>query len=189
MSLETFVTKLKSLKLADLMAQAIFDKTKGTPFQPNELVKQRLYNYGITADGVKLRTYDATYVHKHPFYCRKYTVPWKIEKNQPVNRVTLRDHGRFYKSMQFRVKGDSFYYYGIFWKQPQLFGMEPELTKHGGIKKITSEKRHIGRHFIQLYPQYEQFEQAVLTNNTDEIEQMIDLSIREFINKIATHLK
>lgn len=54
---------------------------------------EQLYNKGIRGDGVSLGEYS-------PF-----TIKIKKQKGQPVDRVTLKDEGDFYKSFTFEGEG------------------------------------------------------------------------------------
>jgi len=75
-----------------------------------DLIRKRLYEKGETSTGKKLRTDKA---RQGQVYA-PFTIGEKQRKGQPYDKVTLKDTGSFYKSMEveiekrlFKVVGDS----------------------------------------------------------------------------------
>lgn len=60
------------------------------------VANDQLYERGINGRGVEISSYE-------PYHMS--TIRIKLEKGQPVDRVTLRDTGRFHRS--FRLKTDA----------------------------------------------------------------------------------
>ena len=63
-----------------------------------EFNQDRLEDKGTDYDNTKLKTYSSLGSNVYTLY----TIAQKKKKGQPINRVTLKDSGEFYKS--FRVK-------------------------------------------------------------------------------------
>lgn len=66
----------------------------------NIVTQEQLFKEGINGKGIKIMNYQ-------PY--RPSTIKAKIRKGQPTNRVTLRDTGKFYKSMFLVFEPDGFY--------------------------------------------------------------------------------
>lgn len=66
----------------------------------NIVTQEQLFKEGINGKGIKIMDYQ-------PY--RPSTIKAKIRKGQPTNRVTLRDTGKFYKSMFLVFEPDGFY--------------------------------------------------------------------------------
>lgn len=64
------------------------------------ITENQLYKHGITGTGQKIWDY-APYTAS--------TIKRKIKKGQPSNRVTLRDTGKFHKSMFLVIDSEGFY--------------------------------------------------------------------------------
>lgn len=68
----------------------------------NMNVERQLYLQGVNALNVKIDSYM-------PY--RQITIAIKHEKNQPVDRVTLRDTGAFHRDFKIAVSRENFYIY------------------------------------------------------------------------------
>lgn len=109
-----------------------------------ELNVEQLYDYGINSLGIRIDTYD-------PY--SPYTVRIKKEKEQPYDRVTLRDTGDFHRSFGVVFDPTSFYITATDSKTQMLverygeriFGLtaenRKELTEKYVIPEVTKEIR------------------------------------------------
>ncbi len=69
----------------------------------DDLLENRLFNYGTYADGTKIKTFKAQDGVYAPF-----TIGKKKEQGQPTDRVTLKDSGELYKSFKPEFGSSSF---------------------------------------------------------------------------------
>ncbi|MGL5979755.1 MAG: hypothetical protein ACRCZY_02540 [Phocaeicola sp.] len=96
--LDKLIERLKGFESG--IIEAIADVVKQYEHTIVEMnIQDQLYDKGINKDGVKLS--DA-----NPY--KPMTVRIKIEKNQPVDRVTLRDEGDFHNSFYLEYTEDGF---------------------------------------------------------------------------------
>ena len=64
------------------------------------VANDQLYERGINGRGVEISSYE-------PYHMS--TIRIKLKKGQPVDRVTLRDTGRFHRSFKLRTDAEGFY--------------------------------------------------------------------------------
>ncbi|MGL5979410.1 MAG: hypothetical protein ACRCZY_00745 [Phocaeicola sp.] len=96
--LDKLIERLKGFESG--IIEAIADVVKQYEHTIVEMnIQDQLYDKGINKDGVKLS--DA-----NPY--KPMTVRIKIEKNQPVDRVTLRDEGDFHNSFYLEYTEEGF---------------------------------------------------------------------------------
>ncbi len=85
------------------IVRSVLDSSKYRALVVN-LVQERLYNKGTYANDNEIVTYKA----KSPDVYSRYTMALKQEKNQPTNRVTLKDGGEFYNTFALKTETESF---------------------------------------------------------------------------------
>lgn len=83
--------------LPQMLGEIIMDNEKAIV---DTIRNTQLYRRGINGRGVKIMSYA-------PY--RPRTIKAKLRKGQPTTRVTLRDTGKFHKSMFLVVDDDGFY--------------------------------------------------------------------------------
>jgi hypothetical protein len=84
-----------AIKLNETDALKVVTDNKSIQYQAIRLNRQvQLYEQGVGVNGKELRSVYARYGN---VYSNK-TIAYKLEKNQPINRITLRDTGKFYST-------------------------------------------------------------------------------------------
>lgn len=82
--------------------KAIFDAFDNSDFTEIQLmITDRLYRYGVTANGEALKTNKAGIGGT---VYSKYTIKEKQKKGQPANRVTLNDTCEFYRTFKTKLQ-------------------------------------------------------------------------------------
>lgn len=109
-------------------------------------ITTRLFQEGTTGDNVELET-DRSRLYPYS----DFTVNEKSIKGQPIDRVTLKDTGKFYDSIFVKVERNGFIVGGDFLK----------------------ETNHIFVNFQNLYPNQSEFEKSVLSLSENEFEQLL----------------
>jgi len=95
-----------ALKLSETDALKVVTDNKSVQFDAIRLNRSvQLYEKGIGVDGRELRSAYARYGN---VYANR-TIAYKREKNQPINRVTLRDTGAFYQTFGTKLKAGELY--------------------------------------------------------------------------------
>lgn len=105
------------------MVQNIIEQNE--PFIVDCVANKQLFDRGVNALGVSIMDY-------RPY--TPLTVQLKSEKNQPTDRVTLKDTGDFHKSIKVDADRTYFEIYATDWKTDDLkekygdeiFGLTPE---------------------------------------------------------------
>lgn len=94
------------LKLNENDALKGVTDNKSIQFQAIRLNRSvQLYEHGVGVDGRELRSVYARYGN---VYANR-TIAYKREKNQPINRITLRDTGAFYQTFSTKLKAGELY--------------------------------------------------------------------------------
>lgn len=96
--LQIIANKAKGLKIEPLMAE-LFNNKSFTDLIIQLNTEDQLFNKGINSSGVNLERIGGYYSGK--------TVRIKKEKGQPVDRVTLKDTGAFYRSFEVFLDGQN----------------------------------------------------------------------------------
>ncbi len=127
----------------------------------------RLQSQGLTGDNIRLRT-DAGNINpgsRQGFYS-PFTETIKKDKGQPINRVTLRDTGKFYFS--FKVTASEIY-----------FRIDADFQKD----------EHMQSNFELLYSSPKLFEDSVTSLTESELNRIILAHFtNEIFKKIQTQL-
>jgi hypothetical protein len=99
-TLEAIARKVLKLNIKD--ATNVVTDNKSIQYEALRLNRQvQLYEQGVGVDGKKLRS---PYARGASVYAPN-TEYLKLEKRQPIDRVTLRDSGAFYQTFNVKKKG------------------------------------------------------------------------------------
>lgn len=128
LSIRNLIYRLRKFK-------SVLDEELQTELKHNEdviikmITNEQLYERGIEGMGVEIASY-APYKYS--------TIRSKRYKNQPYNRVTLKDTGKFYESLELIIDDNGFYIDSYDSKAPDL------LEKYGKtIFRLTNENLKI----------------------------------------------
>ena len=89
------------LKLSEDRAFENVIKSKTIQSESEHLNRDiQLYREGVNVDGTKMRSVYARFGNVYS----NRTIAYKREKNQPIDRVTLRDTGAMYRTIQAKAK-------------------------------------------------------------------------------------
>jgi hypothetical protein len=124
-----------------------------------ETITGRLFAKGVTGDNIKLKTDSGTInvASRRGFYS-PFTEFVKKEKGQPINRVTLKDLGKFYFSFKVTASTVSF-----------------------RIDADFNKDEHMQSNFELLYSSEKAFEDSVTSLSEDELNRII---LAHFTNEI-----
>jgi hypothetical protein len=122
-----------ALKLSETDALKVVTNNKSIQFQAIRLNRSvQLYEYGVGVDGKGLRSIYARFGN---VYANK-TIAYKLEKDQPINRVTLRDTGKFYSTFNTKVMN------GELWLTASTIKDGQDLQdSFGQVVGLTSESK------------------------------------------------
>lgn len=103
-AIEILATRLGSIDINKNL-DALFSTAKYDKFIP-DMIRERLWEQGIYSTGQPIKTYSATAGNVYSAYTIEGTESYegKKAKNQPYDRVTLRDTGDFYRSFTLQPK-------------------------------------------------------------------------------------
>jgi hypothetical protein len=138
-------TKLKSFDVSAIIADILKDKRIG--FIIISTIQDRLENEGRDANNQTLRT-DIGQSSKGTGIYARNTVTFKRAKGQPIDRVTLKDTGEFYRSFRSQFRGN-------------------ELG-------LTANFRNIYENFQDSFANEKEFTQAILDLTDDELQRIFD---------------
>lgn len=100
------VVALNALKLSETDALKAVTDNKSIQFNAIRLNRSvQLYQDGVGIDGKKLRSVYARFGNVYS----DRTIAYKLEKRQPINRITLRDTGAFYQTFSTKLKAGELY--------------------------------------------------------------------------------
>lgn len=123
-----------ALKLNEKDALKVVTDNKSIQYQAIRLNRKvQLYEQGVGVDGRELRSVYARYGN---VYANR-TIAYKREKNQPINRVTLRDTGAFYQTFNTKlINGE------LFLTANTIKDGEDLQDKFGQVVGLTTESKN-----------------------------------------------
>lgn len=129
------------LALSENDALKVVTDNKSIQFNAIRLNRQvQLYEKGVSIDGKQMRSVYARFGNVYS----NRTIAYKREKNQPINRVTLRDTGAFYQTFTAKVKAGELFLYADTIKDGKdlqdSFGQVVGLTEESKTELIEQAK-------------------------------------------------
>ena len=112
------------------MVQNIIEQNE--PFIVDCVANKQLFDKGVNALGVSIMDY-------RPY--TPLTVQLKSEKNQPTDRVTLKDTGDFHKSIKVDADRTYFEIYATDWKTDDLKEKYGALNQYGAEPNQQGERQ------------------------------------------------